>query len=655
MRRVSAGNYRWGYTVHSGGATTIQYETANRALATATWYHVAFVRSGTTNSYIFQNGVSQALTLTGSSSASIPDYAGSAYVGSDGLGTNRLNGWIDGLRVSKGLARWTAGFTPPAARYDDDSYSVLLLHMDGVDTSTIFIDDVLTGRAKATQATLATDAIVQSLSFYAHDTGNVRLALYSDSSGPSSKLWESGDVAATAASWNTVLISAGSPTSLTLNSGTYWLAWQWNATSNGPSYTAGSAGSGNYLWQVYGAFPASWSGGTSSTEQWSLYATQAPPTVTSIAAASGDILGGTSVTITGTNFVSGATVLIGGEAATSVAWVDSSHLTATTPAGAAGTADVTVTNPDGQSDTLADAYTYVRNTILCGAPSRDGAVSLTGVVNTYWPGAASAPANAMSITLGASAGAATPISAGDMVLVIQMQDAAIDSSNTSSYGDGVAGDPASGSTSLNRSGMYEYVKALSALGTGGGTLSFQGQGVAGGLMHAYTDAAATSTQGQRQFQAVRVPQYSSATLTSGLTAAAWNGATGGVLAVDVSGVLSLGGATVSLDGLGFRGGGGRQLTGDTGGLSTDYVQSSTKNFNGAKGEGIAGTPGYIYDGSAVATTGTDYPYNGLGITGGTARGAPGNAGGGGTDGELTLNQWNSGGGGGGNGGTGGGG
>ena len=27
------------------------------------------------------------------------------------------NGWIDELRVSKGIARWTADFTPPTAAY----------------------------------------------------------------------------------------------------------------------------------------------------------------------------------------------------------------------------------------------------------------------------------------------------------------------------------------------------------------------------------------------------------------------------------------------------------------------------------------------------------------------------------------------------------
>ncbi len=157
---------------------------------------------------------------------------------------------------------------------------------------------------------------------------------------------------------------------------------------------------------------------------------------------------------------------------------------------------------------------------------------------------------------------------------------------------------------------------------------------------------------------MRVPQYSSATLGSTLTAAAWDGSTGGILAVDVSGTLSLGGATVSVSGLGFRGGGARQLAGDTGGANTDYVQDSAKNFDAAKGEGIAGTPRWVYN-SALGTlvdTRTDYPMQqGAVLTtdGGLARGGPGTAGGGGTDGHPAGNDENSGGGGGGNGGGGG--
>jgi hypothetical protein len=64
------------------------------------------------------------------------------------------------------------------------------------------------------------------------------------------------------------------------------------------------------------------------------------------------------VTITGTNFATGATVTFGGTAATNVVVVSSTSITATTPAHAAGAVTVTVTNPGGQSGSLTNGYTY---------------------------------------------------------------------------------------------------------------------------------------------------------------------------------------------------------------------------------------------------------------------------------------------------------
>ena len=127
--------------------------------------------------------------------------------------------------------------------------------------------------AKATKVTIPVDAIIYSISFYSHATGNARLAIYSDSSGPSSLLWESGSSAVSASSWYSLvnLASGGNP--VALNAGTYWLAWQWDSVNAGPSYTAGSGGDGNYLARTYGAFPSTWSGGTSSAEKWSMYVT----------------------------------------------------------------------------------------------------------------------------------------------------------------------------------------------------------------------------------------------------------------------------------------------------------------------------------------------------------------------------------------------
>jgi len=83
-----------------------------------------------------------------------------------------------------------------------------------------------------------------------------------------------------------------------------------------------------------------------------------PPSISAIAPNSGSTLGGTSVTITGGNFASGATVSIGGVAATSVVFVNATKLTATTGAHATGTVSVVVTNPDAQTSTLASGYFY---------------------------------------------------------------------------------------------------------------------------------------------------------------------------------------------------------------------------------------------------------------------------------------------------------
>jgi phosphatidylinositol-3-phosphatase len=83
------------------------------------------------------------------------------------------------------------------------------------------------------------------------------------------------------------------------------------------------------------------------------------PVVSSVSPTSGTTAGGTSITITGTGFLSNASVSIGGTAASSVAVVNSTTITALTPAHSAGTVDVVVTNTDAQSGTKTGAFTYV--------------------------------------------------------------------------------------------------------------------------------------------------------------------------------------------------------------------------------------------------------------------------------------------------------
>src|SRR3990167_6073971 len=97
--------------------------------ATATWYHVAVVKQGATGYKMFIDGTQIGTTQTDTST--IPNFAGTLWIGqyTDG-GTVYLNGWIDEVRISKGVARWTANFTPPASEYSSDSNTKLLLHFD---------------------------------------------------------------------------------------------------------------------------------------------------------------------------------------------------------------------------------------------------------------------------------------------------------------------------------------------------------------------------------------------------------------------------------------------------------------------------------------------------------------------------------------------
>ncbi len=82
------------------------------------------------------------------------------------------------------------------------------------------------------------------------------------------------------------------------------------------------------------------------------------PTISTVSPNSGPTAGGTVVTVTGTNFSSPASVMIGGTAATNVLVSSSTEITANTPAGNAGPVTVGV-NQGSQSTTMANAFNYV--------------------------------------------------------------------------------------------------------------------------------------------------------------------------------------------------------------------------------------------------------------------------------------------------------
>jgi gliding motility-associated-like protein len=256
------------------------------------------------------------------------------------------------------------------------------------------------------------------------------------------------------------------------------------------------------------------------------------------------------------------------------------------------------------------------------------------IVNTYTSLTANAAANATSITVASNSLAGAHftgnLAAGDLILIVQMQGASmdIDLTNTTftrpaayvwdnTWTQSNAKVAEWGKIlSYNNCGKYEQVEVLSVSGTNTINLSC-------GLQNSYTSSG--------HVQVIRVPRYNNLTLNAAATIVptAWNGTTGGVVAIEVNGTLTMTATSkITASGKGFRGG----MT--TSSLSTPSTQvglagSCTPHTNGAgnggtqigsaiddeggrKGEGIGG-----YEAEYIAQY-SNY-----------ATGAPANGGGGG--------------------------
>lgn len=82
--------------------------------STGVWYHLAATRSGSTNR-LFVNGSQLGTTATAASNFG----QGSLCIGASNEAQDYLNGRVDDFRITKGVARYTANFTPPQAQFPD--------------------------------------------------------------------------------------------------------------------------------------------------------------------------------------------------------------------------------------------------------------------------------------------------------------------------------------------------------------------------------------------------------------------------------------------------------------------------------------------------------------------------------------------------------
>jgi len=185
------------------------------------------------------------------------------------------------------------------------------------------------------------------------------------------------------------------------------------------------------------------------------------------------------------------------------------------------------------------------------------AQNISGTINSY------ASVSAIDYVANtATVSSTTGFSNGDKVLLVQMKGATITETQNSSFGDVSA---------YNDAGKWEY---LTIANISGSTITFTYM-----IERTYTPATGV-------VQLVTVPQYTNPTVTSSLTATAFNGTTGGIIALDASATLTLN-ANIDADASGFRGATAQNL-GSCNWWSTytDYFYAS--GGNGAnKGEGIA--------------------------------------------------------------------
>jgi hypothetical protein len=89
--------------------------TSSGALSGSQWYFITVVREGTGSNQtkIYIDGVNDG---TGTVNTNF-NQTSIAYVGANRTGGDALNGYIDELRITNGVARYTGNFTPPTAAF----------------------------------------------------------------------------------------------------------------------------------------------------------------------------------------------------------------------------------------------------------------------------------------------------------------------------------------------------------------------------------------------------------------------------------------------------------------------------------------------------------------------------------------------------------
>ncbi len=256
--------------------------------------------------------------------------------------------------------------------------------------------------------------------------------------------------------------------------------------------------------------------------------------------------------------------------------------------------------------------------LLLAQVNKDGVLSTISntIVNQYYLVTSNITAGDNYVVLSSTSG----LSSGDLILIIQMQGASVNSyANPSNTLASLPNTNYGAITSYNNAGNYEFNQILSV---NGNTVN-----LVCSVQKNYTASG--------KVQVVRVPRFSNVTINTGhvLYGAMWNGSTGGIVAIEVSGTLTINsGGKISADTIGFRGG-VTNLRTSSPAFGVGDMGHLNKDMGVYKGESIAGDTG-VYA----------LQFSGRFCKGAVANGGGGgnavNAGGGGGANAGDTSMWN---------------
>lgn len=110
-----------GFLVGTGAGATYAQEptTSAGAITVNTWQHIAVSRSGTTLRIFVDGALAQTATQTGTPTDGGKAVIVGRYPAGGGAADQWFAGYIDDLRITKGVARYTAAFTAPSRAFSD--------------------------------------------------------------------------------------------------------------------------------------------------------------------------------------------------------------------------------------------------------------------------------------------------------------------------------------------------------------------------------------------------------------------------------------------------------------------------------------------------------------------------------------------------------